>query len=68
MTDREKGVASLACPSCGNELALSDQPDGSVAAETCASCYPADKPNKKTEKAAVDSTPRERGTAVNEKE
>lgn len=68
MTDREKGVASLACPSCGNELALSDQPDGSVAAETCTSCHPADAP-KKAEKASASSVPRERGTTMtNEKE
>lgn len=66
MTDREKGVASTACPGCGNELALSDQPDGSVAAETCASCHPADAP--KPETASVARTPRERGTNLQSNE
>ena len=70
MAEREKGVASVACPNCDKELALSDQPDGSLAAESCSKCYPA--PTKKqlreTEKAFADSEPRERGTTVTQKE
>ena len=67
MTDREKGVESVACPTCGNELAVSDQPDGSLAAETCASCYPQEVAQTKAEKAsAVAVTPRETGTQEKE--
>lgn len=67
MTEREKGVDYAACPTCGNELAVSDQPDGSVAAETCASCYPQKAEPTKAEKAsAVAVTPRETGTVVKE--
>lgn len=68
MTEREKGVASVACPTCGNELAVSDQPDGSAAAETCASCYPQKADTKKAEKASASkaTTPRETGTNVKE--
>jgi hypothetical protein len=67
MTVREKGVESAACPTCGNELAVSDQPDGSVAAETCTACYPQEAP--KAEKASAPqavATPRETGTNVKE--
>jgi hypothetical protein len=72
MTEREKGVESVACPTCGNELAVSDQPDGSLAAETCASCYPQkaeDTTTKKAEKASATEAvvqPRETGTNVKE--
>ena len=65
MADREKGVANVACPTCGNELVLSDQLDGSVAAETCTSCYPA-QAAPAPETAAAASAPRERGTKVKE--
>lgn len=68
MTEREKGVASAACPNCGKELALSEQLDGGMAAETCTSCHPADEPSKKTEKASASSTPRERGTTLQSNE
>jgi hypothetical protein len=68
MTEREKGVDSVACPTCGKELAVSDQPDGSTAAETCAACYPQEEP--KAEKASVAAQavvqPRETGTNVKE--
>lgn len=68
MSEREKGVASMACPSCSTELALSAQPDGGVAAETCTSCHPADKPAKKAEKASASPAPRERGTTISNEE
>lgn len=70
MTVREKGVESAACPTCGNELAVSDQPDGSVAAETCAACYPQNaEESPKAEKASAPQAvvpPRETGTNVKE--
>lgn len=68
MADREKGVANVACPTCGNELVLSDQLDGSVAAETCTTCYPAEPAEKqsKAEVASAADAPRERGTRVKE--
>jgi hypothetical protein len=69
MTEREKGVETAACPTCGNELAVHDQLDGSKAAETCASCYPQKADPKTAEKAsavAVTPTPRETGTVVKE--
>lgn len=40
MPGREKGTATLACPGCGNELAATEQRDGSLAAETCTNCHP----------------------------
>lgn len=67
MSEREKGVESVACPTCGNELALKDQPDGSVAAETCSNCYPQNEPQQ-TETASAAEAPRERGTRVAKKE
>jgi len=70
MTEREKGVESAACPTCGNELAVSDQPDGSVAAETCAACHPQRaEDNTQAEKASATQAvvaPRERGTEMKE--
>lgn len=69
MTEREKGVESAACPTCGNELAVSDQPDGSVAADTCANCYPQKAETTQAEKASATQAvvqPRERGTEMKE--
>lgn len=70
MTEREKGVESAACPTCGNELAVSDQPDGSIAAETCANCHPqkAEEPTKAEKASATQAVvpPRETGTNVKE--
>lgn len=70
MTEREKGVQSVACPTCGNELAVADQPDGSLAAETCAACYPqkADESPKAEVASAAPApvTSRESGTNVKE--
>lgn len=43
--DREVGVESTDCPSCGKKLAAEEQPDGSVAAANCTKCHP--KPTKK---------------------
>ncbi len=66
MPNREKGVDHVACPTCGNELALSDQPDGSVAAETCPVCYPPEEQQAEpqAETASAAPAPRERGTQV----
>jgi hypothetical protein len=60
MARREKGSATLPCPTCGKSLAASEQPDGSLAAETCSKCHP------KTEAAAAkaDERLREQGTDV----
>lgn len=69
MTEREKGVESAACPTCGNELAVSDQPDGSIAAETCANCHPQKAESTKAERASAAQAvvpPRETGTNVKE--
>lgn len=76
MPEREKGVASVACPNCGSALALRDQPDGSVAAEACPSCHPAEareqaveapqEPKVETAKASRQS--RERGTTIDQQE
>ena len=60
MPTREKGSATLDCPTCGKTLAAHTQPDGSLAAETCSTCHP------KTEQAAkkADKRIREQGTNV----
>lgn len=60
MARREKGSATLPCPTCGADLAASEQADGSLAATTCKKCHP------KTEAAAqkADERLREQGTDV----
>lgn len=45
--EREKGAGRVGCGSCGSELDLVAQPDGSVAVSACGSCYPT------TQKAAM---------------
>lgn len=55
MPNREKGSATIACPTCGKDLAAKEQPDGGLAAVTCSHCHP------KTEKAAERAN-RELGT------
>lgn len=59
---REKGSATLPCPTCGADLAAETQPDGGLAAKTCSTCHP------KTEAAAkkADARLREQGTEVPE--
>lgn len=67
MPNREKGVESVVCPTCGNELVVSEQLDGGVAAETCATCYPAEAQDQpQVETASAVPAPRERGTRVSE--
>ena len=39
MTEREIGAQTASCPNCGTQLKAVDQPDGSVASETCPTCY-----------------------------
>jgi DNA-directed RNA polymerase subunit M/transcription elongation factor TFIIS len=60
MPEREKGSATLDCPTCGRELAAETQPDGSLAASTCSKCHP------KTEAAAekAEQRMREQGTLI----
>ena len=60
MARREKGAATLPCPTCGADLAAETQADGSLAAVTCSKCHP------KTEAAAEKATERlrEQGTEV----
>lgn len=53
MAGREKGSATVPCPSCGKSLAMETQADGGSAAVTCPSCFP---PAKEKETAA--HTPR----------
>lgn len=62
MPKREKGSATLPCPTCGADLAATQQADGGLAAETCSKCHP------KTEAAAAkaDERLREQGTDVSE--
>lgn len=43
--EREVGVESMDCPTCGKKLATEEQPDGSVVAANCTKCHPA--PTKK---------------------
>lgn len=64
MAKREKGTATLACPTCGTELAATEQPDGSYAASACTKCSKA----TTTEKASQSTTGsrREAGTDVTE--
>ena len=64
MAEREKGVASTACPSCGNELNPVEQPDGATAYETCHTCYPTTEPTPEPEKASSRQPSREAGTTV----
>lgn len=65
MPTREKGVATAPCPSCGKDLPLVQQADGSMATEACPKCHRP--PTKKAEKAAADSLPsRETGTDTEE--
>lgn len=59
MSQREKGVATVPCPSCGADLPVEQQADGATAAGTCPKCYPS------TEKAEKRVT-RERATDVQE--
>lgn len=63
MTEREKGVETLSCPSCGTDLNPVEQPDGATAYETCPSCYPSQQPEPEPEKASR-KTRREAGTDV----
>jgi len=65
--EREVGVESADCPTCGKKLATVDQPDGSVAVEACSKCHKA--PTKKAirEQAEEQQTTelrRETGTEV----
>jgi hypothetical protein len=60
MVEREKGVATAPCPSCGTDLNAVSQPDGATAYEVCPKCYSQPKP----ETAAQKRTPRETGTTV----
>lgn len=69
MPNREKGVESVACPSCGNDLVVSDQLDGGVAAETCTTCHPGEAQEQpQAETASAAPAPRERGTRVSNEE
>lgn len=69
MPNREKGVESVVCPTCGNELVVSEQLDGGVAAETCTTCHPAEAQEQpQVETAAAVPAPRERGTQVSNEE
>lgn len=40
MSVREKGVATVPCGSCGADLPVQEQADGSMAGGTCPKCYP----------------------------
>lgn len=62
MLERETGtsVATTTCPECGTTLEMSADQDGSVSAERCQACYP------QTEKAAVPTPQRVKGTDVQE--
>lgn len=58
MGEREKGVATAPCPSCGKDRPLAEQADGGTAATNCPDCYPAPEP----EKASKSAPAREQGT------
>lgn len=66
MAEREKGVATVPCPTCGADLPVVEQADGSVAGQTCPQCYP----SEGSEKASADQTApaREQGTPVDTQE
>ena len=66
---REIGAETASCPNCGTQLKAVDQPDGSVAYETCPSCYgeQAQTPQPPRQSAAQ-AVPRETGTNVNTEE
>jgi hypothetical protein len=57
MSERETGSATQPCATCGTDLALVDNADGSVSTVTCTKCYP-------SEKAAAEAAPvaREKGS------
>lgn len=57
---REKGSATLDCPTCGKSLAATTMPDGALGAETCTKCYP----KSETAAAKADERLREQGTSV----
>lgn len=61
---REKGVSGggAPCPACGRELSVQAQRDGSLAADSCPSCYPT------PEIASEGQNTREVGTEINVKE
>lgn len=39
---REKGVETQACPTCGADLKVNQNADGSISPERCQNCYPED--------------------------
>ena len=64
---REIGAETASCPNCGTQLKAVDQPDGSVAYETCPSCY-GEQADPRQSAAAQPSVAREAGTYVNTEE
>lgn len=70
MTEREIGAETRPCPNCGAQLKASTQPDGSVAYETCPSCYGGgvqEQPKVHAPQRASEQTVvRERGTRVSD--
>lgn len=61
MTDREKGVATAPCPTCGTDLPVTEQPDGGLALATCSNCLKTEEPETASE---APQTRRERGTTA----
>lgn len=70
MTEREIGAETASCPNCGTQLKAVDQPDGSVAYETCPSCYPEQQTAQADPRQAASqpSMARETGTYVYDSE
>lgn len=58
-TNREKGVHTTPCPTCGNELKQVELDDGGVTTEVCSTCSP--EPEREPEKASKTQA-RETGT------
>jgi hypothetical protein len=42
MADRELGSETTPCPTCGAELAMTENADGSMSPARCSNCYPED--------------------------
>jgi hypothetical protein len=63
MTGREKGVVTVPCPTCGNDLPVVERADGGVTPERCSSCYPTTSTERASAPAPVG---RERGVVPDE--
>lgn len=64
MTGREKGVATVPCPTCGSDLPVADQrDDGATVGQSCPTCYPRTSTEQASAPAPVN---RERGVPQDE--